>query len=422
MNHRSVATQIITKLSVGTPPQRGVALYAVGNERLLDGIKRYHLSGIEERGIIRFISGSWGAGKTHLFRLLREQAFENDCLVANVELSRNETPLNKFERVFYTIVRNIETPSLYHDATGVHEAAPFGQVVRESLYYLSTGRHKMESDVSYDDYTHATEALMSNRGIDIDFKKMIQEYWKTFLPDGGDVATIEQARSEILQWFSGEGAVGIYRKRFGVTKIVSKENAKLMLQSLAGFIQLAGYRGLLILFDEAEANYSGMRESDLKNAHNNLLSLINNIEALAGLFLIYATTPDFYNDPRHGIRSNGPLFGRIGQPEQRKPRALDVIWNLDEVETDLSTYQEAARKIKDLYAIAYPEAESELPSEVQLRIWVRDMLDRHPRFQSMRFWRVLTTGLVEHFNDCAEGEIRPTEDLYEDVMAKLGEE
>jgi len=113
MDTRIVATQVVESLRKGIPPQRGVDLYSVGNEKLIDGIKKYHLSGIGDRGIIRFVSGSWGAGKTHFFRLLREVAFQHDCLVSNVELDLNSAALNKFERVFYAIVSRIQTATYY---------------------------------------------------------------------------------------------------------------------------------------------------------------------------------------------------------------------------------------------------------------------------------------------------------------------
>src|SRR5213078_3796946 len=87
----------------GLPPQRGGDLHAVGKEKRTDGIKPVPLTGIGGKGIIRFISGSWGSGKTHFFRVFREVAFQNDCLVSNVELNANEAALNKFERIFYSI-------------------------------------------------------------------------------------------------------------------------------------------------------------------------------------------------------------------------------------------------------------------------------------------------------------------------------
>lgn len=411
-----IATQVVESLRKGTPPQRGVDLYSVGNDKLIAGIKKFHLSGIEEKGIIRFISGSWGAGKTHFFRLLREVAFQNNCLVSNVQLDQ-AAALNKFESVFYSILRNISTASYLTET----ETAPFGQVLKESLAYLSTGNREVSNEVSYEDYLKAREALIIERSIDIDFKKMIQKYWETFLPES-DLALQEQRRGEILQWFSGEGSVAMYRKRFEVNKIVNKDNAKLMLQSLAGFVRLSGYKGLLILFDEAEQSYSIMRKSSLRDAHNNLLSLINNIEALKGLFLIYATTPDFFTDPKHGIITYGALSGRIGEPKKEgQPRALDPIWNFDQVVTDLSDYQTAAKKILSIYATAYPEAARELPSEAKVENFVKEVYDEHSAY-FVCFWRVLVIALITHFDDHLEGEIRPVETLCDDVMARAREE
>lgn len=421
MDQRIVATQVVESLRKGIPPQRGVELYSVGNEKLMEGVKKFHLNGIADRGIIRFVSGSWGAGKTHFFRQLREAAFQGDCLVSNVELDVSSAALNKFQSVFAAIIRQIATPSYYAGHTTL-EAAPFGTVVRESLAWLATGSRQIGDEISYEQYTKAGEVLMADHGIDIDFKKMIQKYWETFLPEAPDPAAIEQTRGEILQWFSGEGTVGSFRKRFGVSKIVSKDNAKLMLQSLAAFVRLSGYKGLLILFDEAEQAYSVMRKSALREAHNNLLSLINNIESLPGLFLIYATTPDFFSDPKHGIVVYGALSGRIGKPEERHPRALDTIWNLDAVETKIDNYQEAARKIRDVYAMAYPEAESALPSEATVADKVAELFRIHPSLAAVRFWRLLVTAMISDFDDHMEGEPRETEKLYDDVMDRLRED
>lgn len=416
-----VARQVVESLRKGIPPHRGVDLYSVGHEKLIEGIKKYHLSGIGDCGLIRFISGSWGAGKTHFFRLLREVAFQHDCLVSSVELDLNSAALNKFEKVFSAIVSHVLTPTNYSQHAPV-EAAPFGTVLRESLAYLATGTRSIGGEITYEQYAKASEMLMSNHAIDIDFKKMVQHYWQTFLPESADARVVEQARGEILQWFSGEGTVGQYRKRFGVGKMVSKENAKLMLQSLAGFVRQAGYRGLVILFDEAEQAYSVMRKSALRDAQNNLLSLINNVQSLTGLFLLYATTPDFYTDPKHGIVTYGALAGRIGQPEARHPRALDTIWNLDAVGPTLAHYQAAANKIREIYATAFPEAQASLPTEAEVKERVSQLFRIHPPLAAIRFWRLLVTAVIMDLDDHLEGEVRETEKLYDDVMARLKEE
>ncbi len=415
-----LALSVIESLRKGVPPQRGTDIYSVGYEKLIEGIKRHHLKGIEDRGIIRFISGSWGAGKTHFFRLLRDITFKERCLVSNVELSVNDAPLNKFERVFYGVIRNVTTPSVYHEDAPT-ESAPFGRVVRESLLYLGAQDSLDSGELNHESYSKALQKLMADQGIDIDFKKMIQRYWETYLPEAADAAIQDQVRAEILQWFSGEGAIGAYRKRFGVNKMINKDNAKLMLQSLASFVRLSGYRGLVILFDEAEQSYSIMRKSALKDAQNNLLSLINNIEAIPGLFLIYATTPEFYTNPRYGIVIYGALAGRIGRPEERSPRALNTIWNLDALETSIDEYESASKKIRAVYLKSYPEDAENIPDDNEVEKFVDDLFDEHPSLSAVRFWRVLVTALVTHFDDRLEGDVRETKELYEDVMDKLRE-
>jgi hypothetical protein len=415
-----LATQIIESLRRGLPPQRGTQHYAVGHTKLINGVKNYHLNGIAEKGIIRFVSGSWGAGKTHFFRLMRELAFDANCLVSNVELNKDEAPLNKFEKVFYSILKNIISPTYFREF-GQPQAAPFGIVLKEALVFLATGKHGYNEIPTHQDVMTATEKLMACSGIDIDFRKIVKAYWDTFQPDAPDETILDQVRDEILQWFSGEGTMGQWRKRYDVNKVVSKDNAKLMLQSLSEFIKLAGYQGLVILFDEAEMSYSVMRKSALKEAHNNLLHLINNVDQLSGLFLLYATTPDFYTDPKHGIVIYGALQTRIGKPEERAPKALDIVWNLDAVQYELTDYQEVGRKIRELFSIAYPGSGDVLPADEDVNNVVAELHDLHPQYAPVRFWRVLTSTLVRQFGDAMEGETNTVKQTYRDVMEVLKE-
>ncbi len=416
----SSANQIIESLRKGQPPQRGTRHYAVGHDNLLQGIRRFHLNGIKDKGIIRFVSGHWGAGKTHFFRLIREEAFDAGCLVSAVELNVNEAPFNKFERVFFSIVRNIMTPN-YFASESQMSAAPFGVVLREALAFLSSGRHGQPLEVTHENVSIATEKLMAYNAIDIDFRKIVKQYWETFLPEAPEPAVLEQRRDEILQWFSGEGTVGQWRKNFGINKLVSKDNAKLMLQSLSACIQLMGYKGLVILFDEAEMSYSTMRKSVLKDAHNNLLHLINNVSDLSGLFLLYATTPEFYDDPKYGIVIYGALEGRIGQPIDRPPKALDNVWNLDAIDFSLDQYQKVAEKIRKIYLTAYPEAEGVLPDLTTLNEFVTEWNKNHPSLSPARFWRALSKATVEVMDDAMEGVERAPLEVYNDVMDDLRE-
>ena len=169
-------------------------------------------------------------------------------------------------------------------------------------------------------------------------------------------------------------------------------------------------------------SYSVMRKSELKKAHNNLLHLINSIEESPGLFLIYATTPDFYTDERHGIQIYGALAQRVGRPEEHPPRALDRVWNLEYVQPDLADYQAAARKIRKIYIAAYPEDEVMISDHSSLDSFLEDLLDAHPRFSAVGFWRVLVKGVIELFERQVEGdEVPSAEQLHDDIIDQLKE-
>jgi len=417
------AENIIEQLRRGLPPEYGVQHYSVGYDQLIEGIKKHHLKKIEHFGKIRFVNGSWGSGKTHFFGLLREAAAELNCLVANVQLTKEESPLNKFERVFYTMIRRIITPTHHHERNTIGEVNLFEQVLQEALSYLSSGEHKLPSEIVYSDFDTAQQKLYSDSSIDIDFKTIVRLYWETYLATNEEEPiALQEKRARLLQWFGGEGKLTDFRRNYGVSKMVDKTNAKLMLRSLASFVKLSGYQGLVILFDEAEQSYSVMRKSSLKDAHNNLLTLINSINEVPGLLLIYATTPDFYNDDKHGIKIYGALSSRIGQPSNTAPRALETVWNLDVFDFNLEVYQEVAIQVLGIYTTSQPDFADELPGTSEIEQFVAELYDEHPRLSPVRFWRIMMASVIKKLDNCVEGVEESTEEIYDDRIAMMREE
>lgn len=419
MPDQLVAESIIESLRNGIPPLRGVSEYSTGSEDLFHQIQQRHLRpepGI--RGKIRFVSGSWGSGKSHFLARFRELAFSSNFLVSSVQLSPDEAAFNRFEEVFYRIVRQIMSPHMFaENYTGLE---PLGELFRRQLFDDRPSTD--DATVAVETYDKACERLMLNAQIDIDFRRLVCKYWETFLPTAGDPAFLADRRSRILQWFSGEGTVGAYRKEFGVQKLVDRSNARLLLRSLASYAHQANYAGIVVLFDEAEMSYSVMRKSELKKAHNNLLHLINSVEESPGLFLVYATTPDFYTHPKYGIQTYGALAQRVGRPEEHPPRALDRVWNLDCLQPDPTDYEQAALRIRALYAAAYPETSGDLLPDVPLRTLVRELRDAHPAFSAVGFWRVLVASVVDLLDRQSGGDAVPTaKQLHDDVMDRLRE-
>jgi hypothetical protein len=419
MEELDVCRNIISQLRNGVPPELGVERYSVGHEALLSGFRKHLLSGASSSGIIRFVSGSWGNGKTHLFRLLRNAAYDDGFLVSNVQLTNDETPLSSFEKVFSTIVRQVSTPALLKQVLAQENQSPLGDVFKESLYFLGSGDKTSTGPVTVEQYHTAVAKLTADRGIDNDLRKVVDLYWQTFLPDTDDEVANQRRREELMQWFNGEGRLSFWQKQYGLMKVVAKDNAKRLLQSLGAFIRLAGHQGIVILFDEAELSYSQMSRTSLRVAQNNLLSLINNLETLPGIVMIYATTPDFYSDPKHGIKTYGALEQRIGQPRDQEPRAIDRVWNIDADVYDTQAYLLVGHKIRDLYAMAYPETAGRLLTDDQVDGTVGELANQRTPSSQMSFWRELITTLVAQCDDISEGRPeRPIVEIKDDVMAR----
>ena len=414
------AENIIESLRSGIPPRDGVREYSAGNEDFLAQIQKRHLRNVPGlRGKIRFVSGSWGSGKTHFLAQIRETAFDSNYLVSSVGLSAGEAPFNRFEEVFYRIVKQISSPEISRTG-GVALDAPLGEVLRRQLFGPDTT--SSSAVIDRETYDENCQKLMANGEIDIDFRRLVCRFWETYLPEAGDPAMLEDRRGRIMQWFSGEGTIGAYRKEFGVQKLINRSNARPLLRSLGRYAIHAGFTGIVVLLDEAEMSYSVMRKSELKKAHNNLLHLINSIEESPGLFLVYATTPDFYIHERYGIQIYGALAQRVGRPEEHSPRALDRVWNLEYIQPDLADHQAAARKIRKLYITAYPEDKKVISDHSSLDSFVEGLLSIHPRFSAVGFWRVLVKGVIELFEREVEGvEVPSTEQLHDDIIDQLKE-
>jgi hypothetical protein len=100
---------------------------------------------------------------------------------------------------------------------------------------------------------------------------------------------------------------------------------------------------------------------------------------------------------------------------------LDNVWNFDSVQHSLADYQTVARKIRDIYLQAYPQASETLPDDTGVRAFVAEFQAHHPKLAPVQFWRVLVSGVVSHFDDLLQGETRPAHEIYRDVMDRIRE-
>ena len=70
-------------------------------ERLLDKVDK------DERAIVKFVNGEFGAGKSFFLKVIEEMAYEKNFVVSWITLS-NDVPFNKIDVVYKNIAKNLK--------------------------------------------------------------------------------------------------------------------------------------------------------------------------------------------------------------------------------------------------------------------------------------------------------------------------
>ncbi len=110
---------------------------------------------------------------------------------------------------------------------------------------------------------------------------------------------------------------------------------------------------------------------------------------------------------------------RIGMPRETPPRGLDLVWNFDAIEYQIEDFQSVAIKIATIYKEAYQINSDEFPNDNEICEEVKFLFEKHPNFAALRFWRLMISYLITHFDDLLEGNNRNAEQRYHDVIESL---
>lgn len=265
------ARRIIDSLRSGIPAAEGTAYYSVGRDDLLEQVTE-DLKVVGSAGsLVRFLNADIGQGKTHVLYLLRELAFANDFAVSMVTLSQNSCPLYDFMMVYNQVMWGLRTddqrrrPALSNiidrwvEDIRVLERARIRQIVEREL--PPNLREIMAA------YVDATNLFRPN----------------------------EKNRQLILKHLGGEAMTLGDTRRLRISFRLDSDNALQILSEMATTIRYIGFKGICILFDEAEAIHSFARSSQRDRAYTNLQQIIQQSRRFPHCYFLYATTPSFFD-------------------------------------------------------------------------------------------------------------------------------
>jgi len=291
------AQRVISSLRTGTVPARRLAEFTVGRQSLLDSLKE-DLEFISAGGSkVRLLAASYGGGKTHLLTLIRGQALASGFLVSYVQLDSREAPFDKFEIIYSRLMQGLRgTTSI----SGVEEVLDKWTRANR-LYEMKDLESALAKVTSFPDLRNAVKTYMS-------------------YSEGSTELHLE-FRNAALSWLYGARLPAALASKVGVRGPISIANVSDVLRSFLALTRAAGFPGVVLLLDEAEAVTSLERSQRRNDANQNLRKLLDNADSNEGLFVVFATTPRFLEDPKRGAKSYPALWDRI-RPVLRLPAGL----------------------------------------------------------------------------------------------------
>ena len=302
MNSRDTE-HVFEQLRKGLVPERGIDAFAVGIEKQRGELRR-QLELVESgEGSIKFLRGGYGCGKTFMARLLILDARARGFATSFVVVSDNDLRFHRFEEVYRKAVSELGTATCPRGALSDILDCWIARI-EDSL--IETGADDEAPD--FDDLVRArlNEELASLTGgkAPQDFVRVIQTIFE--LKQKGEIADA----AALLSWLSGSTNVAAKVKKLaGIKGDIGSRDALAYLRGVLEIVKAAGYKGLVIVIDEAETILR-MRSDSRHKSLNGLRQICDASGDYPKLLWIFTGTPEFF-DSKRGVAGLPPLHDRV---------------------------------------------------------------------------------------------------------------
>lgn len=295
---------IIQALSAGVVPRVGLPYIQVGRAAEIAALLR-DVDRIADGGAaVRFVIGEYGAGKTFFANLIRLIALERKCVTVHADLApdrRIHASGGQARALYSEAVRNMAT-----------RTKPEGGALAGVVERLVTDAVKEagERQVSVENVIDQKLAPIQEFVGGYDFATVLKAYWR------GSENSDEGLKISALRWLRGEFSTKTEaRQALGVRTIIDDDSVYDSLKSLACLTKVAGYAGLLVMFDEM-VNIYKLQSSQSRNQNfEQILRIVN--DSLQGntanIGFVMCGTPEFLMDTRRGLYSYEALQSRLAE-------------------------------------------------------------------------------------------------------------
>ena len=364
---KRISTAIINSLGAGVVPRVGLEHIAVGREKEIAALLQ-NIDNIAEGGAaFRFIVGRYGSGKSFMLQLIRNQAMEQGLVVADADLSperRLAGTNSQGVATYRELIQNLAT-----------KTRPDGNALVAILEGWINGIQNQvaqdtgirPSDEGFDDQVEARirEVVKEIEGLvhGFDFANVIIAYWRGYRSDNDD------KKEAALRWLRGEFSNKTEAKSaLGVRVIIDDDGWYDYIKLFAKFVSDIGYKGLLVLIDEAVHLYKITHTLSRQKNYDKILAMFNDTmqgrAEYLGIFI--GGTPEFLEDRRRGLYSDEALRSRLAISRSVKSEVQDTSAPVVRVET--LTYEEITKllqRLTEVHAVHYQYEKTLTKSELK---------------------------------------------------------
>lgn len=336
---------IFERLRSGVVPERGLEAFAVGIERQRAEVGRLLDLAISGEGVFKFLRGGYGCGKTFMARLAMLDAQTKGFATSFVVVSDNDFHLHKFDDLYRRVVQELGTSSCPRGALGdiidrwiakVESALIDGGADENATDFDDQVQKRIEEEITRLTGGKAPE----------DLARVLREVFK--LKQAGKV----REAGALMSWLSGSANVGAAEKKAaGIKGEITSTAAMDYLHGILEVVKAAGYKGLVIVVDEAETILR-MRTDVRGKSLNGIRQIIDQADRYKGLLWVFTGTPDFF-DNRRGVAGLQPLHDRIqfltegGLTTMRQPQLELKPFNA-------ARLKDVGLRLRDLYPMGDP--------------------------------------------------------------------
>lgn len=336
---------IFERLRSGVVPERGLEAFAVGIDKQRTEIHRQLKLASDGEGAFKFLRGGYGCGKTFMSRLAILDAQAQGFATSFVVVSDNDLHFYKFDDVYRKVVQELGT-----------NACPRGALsdildrwiakVEDALIAAGADENNDDFDARVQKRMEEELASMTRGKAPEDMARVLRTIFN--LKQQGDIAEA----SALISWLSGsENVAASAKKAAGIKGDIGSREALDYLQGILEIVKAAGYKGLVIVIDEAETILR-MRHDVRGKSLNGIRQICDAADRYRGLLWLFTGTPEFF-DANRGVAGLQPLHDRIKFGQQQgfvNPRQPQ----LELKPFDARRLKEVALKLREIYPTDNP--------------------------------------------------------------------